>query len=589
MQGQPVNFNWANTGAPWNSPSSWTNAAVPTSADFAIFAGFGSSVFNPDLGSTSQTISGLIFNTNPLGGGYTLTSSGGGTLTINNPNTAGTNYQAIPGAFTVAGGSHTLSAVTVTVPGGPFSTGLEIASSGQLTLTSGSTLTTTNTATTFFFEIRGSGGTITLDNTAAGATPVVSLPTVGQTFRSNSGGTFNFLGNAATASSFQFPTLSAGPGDTNINVNQPTANVGTTVTFAAASGTGISIGRFNNAGTYFFSSTGVGTLGGGAGSNPTVISTSVPLTFNGVISTSAAASAPYALVTQPTAGGVTGTFANYDSVNGVVAATLVARDGTAFANLGTTAPTENTNFAPTAAQTVTTLAGPVTVNTLTINPGSPGQSLNIGANDLTVTGLVLSGNRDFTITGDTGHLFGTSTSIREIPVLDPNAALITNANLAGGNAQVNKAGPGFLILNNTATDQLAFATPQRVNITGGVLRMPAAFINGTGNTINFRGGVLEVDGGGQPSTFSRSLGVTTGAGFVNWRGTTTAGTSFADAGSGGFSAVNGNLTVAIGGAAAPTPFVWGDTNTIGTTTYDTPFFVIGANALMFGSTARIAP
>jgi fibronectin-binding autotransporter adhesin len=396
----------------------------------------------------------------------------------------------------------------------------------------------------------------------------------------------NFLGNATTSSSFQFPTLSAGPGDFNVNINQPTANIGTTVTFAAASGTGVSIGRFNNAGTYFFSSTGAGTLGGGAGSNPTVISTSVPLTFQGVISTSGTASAPYAFVTQSSAAGVTGTFANYDTVNGVVAATLVARDGPAFAALGTTAPNENTNFVPTAGQPVTSLNGPVTVQTLTINPGAAGQTLIIGGSDLTMTGLALSGNRDFTITADTGHLFGTNTSIREIAVLDPNAALITNANLAGGNAQLNKAGPGFLILNNAGADQLAFSTPQRVNITGGVLRMPAAFINGTGNTINFRGGVLEVDGGGQASTFSRQLGVTTGAGFVNWRGTTTAGTSFADNGSGGFSAVNGNLTVAIqaqgGGSLAS--FVWGDTNTIGTTTYDTPFFVIGANALLFGST-----
>src|SRR5947208_2946562 len=163
----PVNFNWNNTGTAWNSPGSWTNSAVPTATDFAIFAGFGTSATNPDLGAVNQTIAGLVFNTNPLGGSYSLLSTGGGTLTVNNPNTAGSAFQNIPGAITVAGGNARFSGVTVTVAGGPFNTGLEIASSGGLTLASGSTLTTTSTSAAFFFETRGSGATLTLANTSA--------------------------------------------------------------------------------------------------------------------------------------------------------------------------------------------------------------------------------------------------------------------------------------------------------------------------------------------------------------------------------------------------------------------------------------
>src|SRR6476660_8762824 len=85
-----TNYIWANTGSDWNVPASWTNLAVPTATDFANFTTFGPGVINPDLGTTSQTVGSLVLDTSPAGGGYTLTSAGGGTLTVTNPNTAAT-------------------------------------------------------------------------------------------------------------------------------------------------------------------------------------------------------------------------------------------------------------------------------------------------------------------------------------------------------------------------------------------------------------------------------------------------------------------------------------------------------------------
>ncbi len=582
----PNNFSWNNTSTAWATSTSWTPAGPPSTAnDFANFGPFGTAVLNPDLGAVSQTVAGLVLDTNPLGGGYTLTASGGGTLTLANPNTAGSAFQTIPGAIVVRGGTQTLANISVTIgtaaaTGAPFNTAIEIASSGTLVLGSGAAVNLAFASE--ITEIRGSGATLVMDDTGAGPTP--TLTQAGQNIRANGGGTFVFLGNATRASSFGIPQISAGPGDNNLTLNQPGA-AGVTVTLAAAagtvSGTNTSFGRFSSAATYFLSSTGTGTLGGGAG-NPTVLATTAPLTFNGVMSTSSTASVPYAFVTSSAGPAVVGTFANYDPTNGVVAAVTTPRNSAQFTDTSASGPqpSENTNFQPD--QATTTLTAPVTVNTLTINAAAPGQTLNLNGNSLTTTGLALSGKQGFTIAAGsaTGLLFGTGTAIREIAVLDPAAALTTDASLAGGNAAVNKAGPGFLILTNTTTDQLAFATAQRVNITGGVLRVPGAFVNGTGNILSFRGGVLEVDSsanGGQ-TTFTRALG--SAGGNVNWRGTAT---SFADNGSGGFSAVGGTLVVSIGGTSSPTSLIWGDSNTINGSPGDTGFFAIGSNALLFGS------
>src|SRR4051812_22280871 len=164
-----TNFIWANTGSDWNVPASWTNLAVPTATDFANFTTLGPGVINPDLGTTSQTIASLVLDTSPAGGGYTLTSSGGGTLTVTNPNTAAT--QVVPGSITVRGGVHTFSNVAVTVTNAPFNMALEVASSGTLVLGNGASLTTTNAAN--FTELRGYGSALVFDATGTGPTPTL--------------------------------------------------------------------------------------------------------------------------------------------------------------------------------------------------------------------------------------------------------------------------------------------------------------------------------------------------------------------------------------------------------------------------------
>src|SRR5262249_12009346 len=138
-------------------------------------------------------------------------------------------------------------------------------------------------------------------------------------------------------------------------------------------------------------------------------------------------------------------------------------------------------------------------------------------------------------------------------VVDPAGVLNVSSNLAGTDAALNKGGPGFLVLTGT-TNQVGFGAVRDVRITGGLLRAviqgPTANFGTTNNTLEFRGGVFEVDSQGGSSSFTRDLG--TSSGRANWGRTNT------NQGSGGFSAVNGTLTVNLGGATAV--MNWGDTS-----------------------------
>jgi autotransporter-associated beta strand protein len=551
-------YTWNNTGTDWASPNSWTPGGPPTAADIALFSQLGSGPTAVGLGS-SQTVAGLVLDTASTGAGYTITGSPGATLTVDNPNTAGF-AQSVPGAVTVSGGTHTLNALSLTINGSPFDTAVEVAASGTLVLGRGTAVTLSNPAA--FVQLRGAGARLVLDaSTGTGAVPTLQG---GQGIRFNGGGTVELRG-ATAGTAFTLPALSAGPGDATVFVSQPSG------ASAPTTAAGPSLVRADPAATVFFATPGLSglTLGTG-GNNPTVTFTTAPPQSNGLITAVAGQDVPYVIVTRTPTNINYGTFAAYGP-NGATAATL-----TTSSDLSGVSATQNVDFVPSGN---VTLSGPVTVNTLTIDQ-SGNQTLDLGAFHLTTNGLIKSGPSDFTITSSGGGaLFGTSTAVREIAVLDQNYALITSAPLNAATAPVNKAGPGFLILTNTTTDQLAFSPgTTRVNITGGVLRVPAAFANSTGNVVALRGGVLEVDGGGSANTFTRPLG--TAAGSVNWR----ADTSTTDAGSGGFSAVNGNLTVAIGGVASPTPLVWADGNTVNGQPGATPSFLLGTSALVIGST-----
>ncbi len=112
-----------------------------------------------------------------------------------------------------------------------------------------------------------------------------------------------------------------------------------------------------------------------------------------------------------------------------------------------------------------------------------------------------------------------------------------------------KAGAGVWILGNS-TNNYTGAT----SITGGILRaVDGVTLPSTSNLI-FNGGTFE----SRSNTFTRSLGG--GTNQVQWTG------------SGGFSADESRLTVAIGGLALPSALTWGSGG-----------FVPDANALLLGS------
>jgi len=106
---------------------------------------------------------------------------------------------------------------------------------------------------------------------------------------------------------------------------------------------------------------------------------------------------------------------------------------------------------------------------------------------------------------------------------------ITSTTPASG--LLTKTGAGLLVLSNAGNTYTGTTT-----IQGGVLRVPLANLS-SGNLTLTGGGVLETSG-------LITRGVNTTAGNVNF------------AGSGGFSAYGGALTINLGGAVTPTEFEW---------------------------------
>ncbi len=180
--------------------------------------------------------------------------------------------------------------------------------------------------------------------------------------------------------------------------------------------------------------------------------------------------------------------------------------------------------------------------------------------------------------------------------LDSPATPLSDDASAFNRRQWNKYGPGTLVLKNVAyqkldgTDnaakfdwQIGRGTTANVALTAntggnysffdGAVRSRAGGDN-TNSLTNFyvalAGGVLEVDGNGSASSFTRSLG-TSGSANVGW-GSINNGTLTAGNGGGGFAAFNGNLSVLLNNSNA-SPLVWASTAN----------FVPVSNPLMFGS------
>lgn len=533
-------YTWTNNGANWGTAANWSPAGGPPGTSATDLAQFipslsnpGTPIFNPNLAS------GFTFNSLTLAPNQNFSSSGwfftgANTLTLGGTGTTGlTTYG--PSEYTF---------------NGPALAGAGVASPNLLVnrITNGSTLTlqgdsvaNTNLGTTLL-----AGGTLKLDNSAVNVANRYSA-TAGLTFSS---GTLNFIGGS-TATTYGLGGLTGGTtaGTNTIRLN-PTGGVAPTVNFA---NTGAFSTRLSTFSAWRFETT-----SGNLGTDAAVTFTGTPfLGANGLLANTAGGSTVgFAVVSD--AGGVN--FATWNAVSGVVAATAT-QSPTNASGLASLTAIDRAQFNPTGAIVA---SGVVTTGSLRITPSGVGASLGMGANALSTNALMLDGPNDFTISG-TGAFGGAGT--RYIHVNNPGTTLNTSMNILNGGNSTSVVGPGFVVLNG-AGSQIAGGGANSIDLLGGVLRgnqtqleLTAAAANGI---LNFRGGVLEIQNGGNgtgtAADFTRALG--TASGNVRWEG-----------GNGGFSAFGSAASVNIGNSATPTSLQWGSAN-----------FVQDGYALKFGST-----
>lgn len=566
-------YTWNNAGTDWNTPANWSpNTGTPggNTGDFAQFSATTATTISNPILNTNQSFNQLNVGSSPTAG-WSL--SGTGSLTLSGTAAAagatslsqsGLVTRAGGGTYSINLGNGTATSLTLSGATGNAGGALNVGSGSTLLLTGNTVAATSGTAVT---SIRG--GSLVLDNSAGN--PTSQRYTTANAINLNGGGSTLELRGAAAGTTFSGMTGAfngAGAGDTYLRTVQ-NGSGSLAVNFA-------SLGRGNTAGNHFFENIGTGFIGDTG--KPTVTFATAPTTRQGVISTSASTTIPWAAVTSrstTTSNDVVGRWANYSS--GIVAATTTAFTG----DFGAATAGTNVLYNPTTAGTVNQGATANQLASVVFEPGVAGATYNIGTGQINTLAIMHSGVNDFTVTG--GSLFSTGTAgTRALAVVNPTSALFTNSNLAGSASPVTTSGPGFVILTGT-TNQVAFSSTQNFNL-GGVLRVTSTNFDLTtaaAPTLRFRGGVLEYDVSGANTTFNRSLGAA--AGNLNW--TSNAGYAAAtNVGSGGFSAYagagngNGNtLTVNIGNGATPTLF-WNDQAGTGA-----QLFLTDGYALKFGS------
>lgn len=198
------------------------------------------------------------------------------------------------------------------------------------------------------------------------------------------------------------------------------------------------------------------------------------------------------------------------------------------------------------------LTGAATVNSLRVNTTGTGQSLNVGANNLSFDGggFLFVGSHDYSITG-TGTLnIGVSNGLI-IEHFGTGKLTVNNAKLSAGSGSLFVFGNGGLLdLNAASNITPSSSTSGNYNFSGVTARLSytganaITLVGGTGNTlgngnINLNtGGILELATG----DLSRNL--------VADRG----GVQFS--GNGGFSAFGANRSVLLNNSNA-TPLTWG--------------------------------
>lgn len=247
-------------------------------------------------------------------------------------------------------------------------------------------------------------------------------------------------------------------------------------------------------------------------------------------------------------------FATWNATDGVIRAGATLT-GATFASIATATASSRVQFNPAAPETATAA---ITTGSIRITPAAGGLSLNMGAFNLNTNALMLDGFDDFSING-TGALGAAGT--RYIHVNREFGTLNTSLIIASGTNPTSVVGPGLVNLTGASVQAVgqSGANANRLDLLGGILRGTNANLGfqapaGGSDTLaalNFRGGILEISGGGNglgsSADFTRSLGSLDGQ--VRWEG-----------GSGGFSAFNTPATVNIGGQASPATLQWGSTN-----------------------------
>jgi fibronectin-binding autotransporter adhesin len=599
----------AQTTSVWNYSStdptlsgSWTNG-VPGSGDTAVFNTFAGTTYNLPSFSQNAAIGDVRFlglrpivDTVFAGSGHTLTVGTGGSMT--------TAPLAVRGSIGgPAGGTLAFNNLTVNIATGTtFASGsfeqqvgaVELSgSTARFDLRNGSQLRLIDAAGTTNYDLTLNSGAGIRVNAGTTLTNGVGVNTNPQgSIRFQGGGTVIVQGANDVASTFTLNQVVAASGHSSVSVfaGLDTVTSGTpSVQLTIGNGSiqsGISRDVRDSAGNllghgvgtieFTFSAAAMPGFTGSVGQVFLAPGASGIAVQNGVITegTSASTNSPYVILTGsiPNRTGSLGRFATINSTTGEV----TAQTGTARteANLSSVAVNENVVYRPTTTTANATVSGSISPQTVVFEAQASGQSVTLGTGvTLTTPGIIVerptTGTSVFTFSLNGGTLAGPGTSQRNIFVLGLSSTVFNVSSTFASGGDIVKSGGGTLALTGN-TPQMDFTG--NVIINQGALRakIDGATANfGTSNTLLLRGGVFEVDAGGSTSTFSRNLG--TGAGEVNW----TRGTNYADRGGGGFSVVNGNLDVNIGGAGQT--LVWHGTSG------GNEYFLRSGQSLRFGS------
>ncbi len=608
LAGRPASaqttYSWNFSGTDWNTAANWSPSGVPTSTDIAVLGPFDGTAYTlPTFNAAGSAGQLAILGPRPLftgiitGNGNTLTLGTGGvmstaplterstfghTLTLNN-----LRVNIANGTSFAAGYAQTIGAMDLS------------GFSSRIILSNGSQLRLVNASGTANYDLTINSGTQILVNAGTQITNGIGVNSAGQgAIRFHGGGLITFQGANNVASTFNANQVVAAAGHSIVRVSfggttgTVTLNLGNADAALANKQRGIGRPSTVNAdnsilsigtGTIAFDFNGV--IPGFAGSQAT-LNAAIGTTFsmvnqNGVITEGSSnnTNSPYVILTGsiPSRDGALGRFATINTTTGVI----TAQQGTDRndTTLTSAAANENVIYRPSSGAANATLANNLNPQTIVFEPILSGQSVNLNGFTLTTPGIIVErsiselGNFTFSIEG--GTIAGPASALRNIFVLGSSdtffnvgATFLGPATSQGG--AIVKSGTGTMVLTAN-TPQLNFGGD--IFINQGILRARIDGANanlGTNNVLNFRGGVLEVDANGGTSTFSRSLG--NGFGQVNWIFGTT--TTRGDRGGGGFSVVNGNLDINIGGGQN---LVWNGS------TGGNEFFIRSGQSLRFGS------